>query len=70
MVVASGTAVALALFTVEALTNIFKHAYPLQAEGVIRVSLEPEAPGKLKLAIADNGIGFPWTRPARASARA
>ena len=29
MVVASGMAVALALFTVEALTNIFKHAYPL-----------------------------------------
>ena len=58
MVVASGTAVALALFTVEALTNIYKHAYPLRAEGAIRVSLKPDSPGKLKLAIADDGVGF------------
>ncbi|MGZ5921018.1 MAG: sensor histidine kinase [Rhizomicrobium sp.] len=58
MVVASGIAVALALFTVEALTNIFKHAYPLQTEGVIRVKLAPEGPGRLKLSIADDGIGF------------
>ncbi len=39
MVVSSGVAVAVALFTVEALTNIFKHAFPLQAQGVIRVEL-------------------------------
>jgi two-component sensor histidine kinase len=58
MVVSSGIAVALALFTVEALTNIYKHAYPLKARGVIRVSLKPDAPGKLKLAIADDGVGF------------
>ena len=51
-------AVALALFTVEALTNIFKHAFPRRAQGVIRVSLEPDGPGKLRLAIADDGIGF------------
>jgi two-component sensor histidine kinase len=58
MVVSSGVAVALALFTVEALTNIYKYAYPLRAHGVIRVSLRPDAPGKLKLTIADDGIGF------------
>ncbi len=58
MVVASSVAVALALFTVEALTNIYKHAYPLRARGVIRVSLKPEGPGKLRLAIADDGTGF------------
>ena len=58
MVVTSGTAVALALFTVEALTNIFKHAYPLQAKGVIRVTLTPDGEGRFKLAIADDGIGF------------
>ena len=58
MVVASGMAVALALFTVEALTNIYKHAYPSRAGGVIRVSLKPDAPGKLRLAIADDGVGF------------
>ncbi|MBN9543975.1 MAG: sensor histidine kinase [Alphaproteobacteria bacterium] len=58
MVVNSGIAVALALFTVEALTNIFKHAYPLQRRGVITVGLAPDGPGKLKLSIADDGIGF------------
>jgi len=58
MVVASGIAVALALFTVEALTNIFKHAFPRQTAGVIRVALQPDAEGKLKLSIADDGIGF------------
>ena len=58
MVVASGMAVALALFTVEALTNIYKHAYPLRRRGVIRVSLKPDGPGKLRLAISDDGVGF------------
>ena len=57
-VVSGSVAVALALFTVEALTNIFKHAFPGDKQGVIRVSMEPVAGGKLKLAIADNGIGY------------
>jgi two-component sensor histidine kinase len=50
--------VALALFTVEALTNIFKHAFPEEKQGVIRVSMEPAPGGKLKLVIADDGLGF------------
>src|ERR1700761_1627219 len=58
MVVNSGIAVALALFTVEALTNIYKHAYPRRASGTIKVSLKPDAPGKLRLTIADDGVGF------------
>jgi two-component sensor histidine kinase len=58
LVVSSGIAVALALFTVEALTNIYKHAYPLRASGTITVSLKPDGEGKLKLAIADDGVGF------------
>jgi len=57
-VVASGVAVALALFTVEALTNIFKHAFPRQSEGVIRVTLAEDIPGSLRLSIADDGVGF------------
>jgi two-component sensor histidine kinase len=57
-VVSGSTAVALALFTVEALTNIFKHAFPDEREGVIRVAMTPMPDGKLKLAIADNGMGF------------
>ena len=58
MVVSSGVAVAVALFTVEALTNIFKHAFPRQARGVIKVRLVPDGGGRLKLSIADDGIGF------------
>jgi two-component sensor histidine kinase len=50
--------VAVALFTVEALTNIYKHAYPLRANGTIKVSLKPEGQRKLKLSIADDGVGF------------
>ena len=57
-VVSGSTAVALALFTVEALTNIFKHAFPDEKQGVIRVSMAPAVGGKLKLVIADNGSGF------------
>jgi two-component sensor histidine kinase len=57
-VVSGSVAVALALFTVEALTNIFKHAFPGETRGVIRVSMEKVEGGKLRLAIADNGMGF------------
>jgi len=57
-VVSGSVAVALALFTVEALTNIFKHAFPLERQGVIRVTMEPLGDGNLRLTIADNGVGF------------
>ena len=57
-VVAGSVAVALALFTVEALTNIFKHAFPNERAGVIKVTMESLEGGKLRLAIADNGLGF------------
>jgi len=57
-VVSGSVAVAVALFTVEALTNIFKHAFPGGSGGVIRVSMVPAEGGKLRLAIADDGIGF------------
>jgi two-component sensor histidine kinase len=52
-------AVPLALFTVEALTNIFKHAYPPgETQGLIRVTLAPIEGGKLRLAVEDEGRGF------------
>lgn len=57
-VVSGSVAVAVALFTVEVLTNIFKHAFPAQREGVIRVTMTETGDGNLKLAIADNGVGF------------
>jgi two-component sensor histidine kinase len=57
-VVSGSVAVALALFTVEVLTNIFKHAYPDERDGVIRVSMTQVEGGKLRLEIADDGKGF------------
>jgi len=57
-VVSGSVAVALALFTVEALTNIFKHAFPSERQGVIRVGLATAPGGKLKLTISDDGLGF------------
>jgi two-component sensor histidine kinase len=57
-VVTGSMAVAVALFTVEALTNIFKHAFPSGRQGVIRVTLAALDDGRLRLAIADNGVGY------------
>jgi two-component sensor histidine kinase len=55
----SDLAVPLTLFTVEALTNVFKHAYPTgSAGGAIHVSLRPVGGGQLELAVADEGIGM------------
>jgi two-component sensor histidine kinase len=54
----SDIAVPLTLFTVEALTNAFKHAYPVGSRGgVIRISLVPVEDRKLRLAIEDDGMG-------------
>ncbi len=52
-------AVPIALFTVEALTNIFKHAYPAGVpSGRIAVSLRDIGADRLRLSIEDNGVGF------------
>ena len=52
-------AVPLALFAVEALTNIFKHAFPpARKTGSIEVSLRPASRGNLCLCIEDDGVGF------------
>jgi len=58
--VPSDLAVPLTLFTVEALTNAFKHAYPPGTRGGhIRVVLLPIDDGKLRLAVEDYGTGPP-----------
>jgi two-component sensor histidine kinase len=60
----SDTAIPLTLFAVEALTNIFKHAYPPGAHGgKIKVTLTEEEDGKLRLAIEDNGVGMTVPEP-------
>jgi two-component sensor histidine kinase len=57
--VSGDVAVPLALFAAEALTNIFKYAFlPGQADGVVKLDLVALDDGKLKLSIADNGVGF------------
>jgi two-component sensor histidine kinase len=57
--VTSDIAVPLTLFTVEVLTNAFKHAYPARSEGgVIRIALLPIQDDKLRLAIEDDGAGM------------
>jgi two-component sensor histidine kinase len=62
---ASGdTAVPLALFTVEALTNAFKHAFPPDSHGgTIRVTLASVGDGKLRLSVEDDGEGFEEAKP-------
>ena len=59
-VVSGDTAVPLALFTVEALTNAFKHAYPPGRSGQICVRLTPVDGAKLCLSVEDDGVGFQY----------
>jgi two-component sensor histidine kinase len=55
----SDLAVPLTLFTVEALTNVFKHAYPPgQGGGPVRIALQPGGNGMLELTVADSGVGL------------
>jgi two-component sensor histidine kinase len=53
-------AVPLALFTVEALTNAYKHAYPPGQGGRICVGLAPFDGEKLRLSVEDDGVGFDY----------
>ena len=59
-------AVPLTLFTVEVLTNAFKHAYPAAARGgLIKVNLSQAESGMLRLVVEDDGVG--WDRSAAQS---
>src|SRR5262249_20192999 len=57
--VTTDIAVPLTLFTVEALTNAFKHAYPNNAGGTVLISLAHIGDGKMILSVSDNGVGVP-----------
>lgn len=50
--------VPLALIAHEAVTNSFKHAFPADREGTIRISLQAECDSLLRMHVADNGIGL------------
>lgn len=56
--VSGDIAVPIALFTVEALTNAFKHAYPPGRTGTIRVVFARKGDGQLRLSVEDDGVGF------------
>jgi two-component sensor histidine kinase len=57
--VPSEIAVPIALFTVEALMNIFKYAFPPERDGgAVKVVLERFDGAKLRLAIEDDGVGY------------
>ncbi len=57
--VSGDAAVPIALFTVEALSNALKHAFPAgHPGGTICVSLTPLENGRYCLAVKDDGIGF------------
>jgi two-component sensor histidine kinase len=57
----SEQATPVALFLVEALTNVYKHAFPATPDGSrpirIEVTLAEVAPGEVLLAVEDNGVG-------------
>ncbi len=54
----SEMAVPLSLFTVEAMTNAFKHAFPAGRRGTIRVVLKSTEGDMLCLSVEDDGVGF------------
>jgi two-component sensor histidine kinase len=55
----SDVAVPVALFAVEALTNVFKHAFA-ECGGTITVTLNKAEDGRLRLCIEDDGKGFSY----------
>ncbi len=52
-------AVPLGLILNEAITNIFKYAFPDRHEGRIEISLKEQQVDQFNLLIKDNGVGFP-----------
>ncbi len=52
------TAIPLTLFTIEALTNAYKHGFPDASKaGTISISLKRSAPARLRLVVEDDGRG-------------
>lgn len=43
----------------ELVTNAFKHAFPGEGRGTIRVRLDDPADGRVRLTVADDGAGMP-----------
>jgi two-component sensor histidine kinase len=56
---AIGTAIPLALILNELLSNAVKHAFPGGRPGHVTVSLDSSPRGQFRLAVTDDGVGFP-----------
>ncbi len=56
--IATDTAIPIALLTVEAMTNALKHAFPNGRPGKITVRFEPDKEGAGVLTITDDGVGM------------
>jgi PAS domain S-box-containing protein len=54
-----GMAIPLGLLVGEIISNSFKHAFPGERKGKVRVSLKEVSPFSYRLEISDNGIGLP-----------
>jgi two-component sensor histidine kinase len=52
-------AVPLGLIINEVVSNAFKHAFPGERAGEIRIALRAEGEGRLVLTVSDNGVGIP-----------
>lgn len=52
-------AISCGLIVNELVTNSLQHAFTDKCNGFIRVDMQPEEPGFVKLAVKDNGRGFP-----------
>ncbi len=57
------TAVPLGLLLNEVIINSLKHAFPSGRKGEIRIGLDHAPDHRLRLTIADNGVGYPETGP-------
>jgi PAS domain S-box-containing protein len=54
-----GVAIPLGLMASEIISNSFKHAFPGERKGKVRVRLKEISPSHYQLEISDNGVGLP-----------